>query len=108
MDEKLNKIAKFDFRGDKIFDIGFLRSGYTNKIANFTGNRLILLQKTDKVIYIQCAYMLAEPETIEREYTPLETIDDNYEKFVVTLDDLTMPSNKGINHIQAWKFAEML
>jgi hypothetical protein len=27
---------------------------------------------------------------------------------VVTLDDLVMPSNKGIRHVQAWKFAEML
>jgi len=41
MDERLNKIAKFNFWGDKIFDLGFLRTGYTNKIADFTGNRLI-------------------------------------------------------------------
>jgi predicted AAA+ superfamily ATPase len=51
---------------------------------------------------------LTEPETIEREYTSLETIDDNYEKYVVTMDDLTMPSNKGIKHIQAWKLWELL
>ena len=56
-------------------------------------------KKADKTIYIQSAYLLAEPETIEREYAPLETIDDNYEKYVVTLDDLVMPSNKGIKHV---------
>jgi predicted AAA+ superfamily ATPase len=64
--------------------------------------------KAERVIYVQCAYLLAEPETIEREYTSLEAISDNYEKYIVTLDDLTFSSKKGIRHIQAWNFTEQL
>lgn len=64
--------------------------------------------KADRVIYVQCAYLLAEPETIVREYTSLEAISDNYEKDIVTLDDLIFPSNKGIRHIQAWNFRSLL
>ena len=32
-------------------------------------------------------------------------IHDNYEKFVVSLDDILLPSNNGIRHIQAWRLA---
>ena len=65
-------------------------------------------RKADRVIYVQCAYLLAEPETIVREYSSLEAISDNYEKVLVTLDDLLFSSNKGIRHIQAWNFSELL
>ena len=65
-------------------------------------------RKADRVIYVQCAYLLADPETIVREYASLEAINDNYEKVLVTLDDLLFSSNKGIRHIQAWNFSEQL
>jgi uncharacterized protein len=46
-------------------------------------------------------------QTARREYTPLEAIPDHYEKFVVSSDDVSLPSNKGIRHIQAWKLHEI-
>lgn len=58
--------------------------------------------KGDRTIYVQCVYLLADEQTARREYTPLEAIPDNYEKIVVSLDDLVLPSNQGIRHIQAW------
>jgi predicted AAA+ superfamily ATPase len=85
------------------------RAGYEVYTGNIRNKELdFVAQKADKLIYIQCAYLLAEPETIKREYGALEVIDDNYEKYVVTLDDLVMPSNKGIKHVQAWNLAEIL
>ncbi len=78
---------------------------YTGTIRNREVD--FVAKKAENIIYVQCAYLLAEPETIVREYSALEAIDDNYEKYVVTLDDLVMPSNKGIKHVQAWNFAEM-
>jgi len=99
----------FGYMLENLLYLDLRRAGYEVYIGNIRNKEVdFIAKKADKVIYIQCAYLLAEPETIEREYTPLETIDDNYEKFVVNLDDLVMPSNKGINHIQAWKFVEML
>jgi len=99
----------FGYMLENLLYLDLRRAGYEVYTGNIRNKEVdFIAKKADKVIYIQCAYLLAEPETIEREYTPLETIDDNYEKFVVTLDDLVMPSNKGINHIQAWKFVEML
>lgn len=58
--------------------------------------------KTDRVIYLQVSYLLADDTTMEREYAPFALLKDHYEKFVVTLDEITLPSKDGVRHIQAW------
>jgi len=65
-------------------------------------------KKVDRVLYFQVAYLLADEQTIEREYGAFNSITDNYEKYVVSLDDIIFPSNGGIKHIQAWKLEELL
>ena len=37
-------------------------------------------------IYVQVAYLLATPETIEREFGVLKAIPDNYPKLVLSMD----------------------
>jgi predicted AAA+ superfamily ATPase len=64
--------------------------------------------KNNKTIYIQVAYLLVDKATIEREYAELEAIPDNYEKFVVSLDDMQLPDKNGIKHVLAWKLNEAL
>ncbi|HSM47406.1 MAG TPA: ATP-binding protein [Draconibacterium sp.] len=99
----------FGYMLENLLYLDLRRAGYEVYTGNIRNKEVdFIAKKADKTIYIQCAYLLAEPETIEREYAPLETIDDNYEKFVVTLDDLIMPSNKGIRHVQAWNLAEFI
>ncbi len=64
--------------------------------------------KGDEKVYVQSAYLLIDEETIKREYASLEAINDNYPKLIVSLDDITMPVNKGIIHLQAWKLHDYL
>jgi len=64
--------------------------------------------KNDRVVYVQVSYLLQNEETIEREYSVLEKIPDNYDKNIVTLDDINFPNRKGIKHIMAWQFEESL
>lgn len=47
--------------------------------------------------YIQVSYLLASPETREREFRSLREISDNYEKLVLSLDSFTSDSD-GILH----------
>ena len=47
--------------------------------------------KEDKVLYVQATYLMIDENTVEREYSPLESIADNYEKIVVSLDDIQFP-----------------
>lgn len=64
--------------------------------------------KNDCTLYVQVTYMLVDERTVEREYAPLECIADNYEKMVVSLDDIQLPSRNGIKHVRAWDFAHVL
>lgn len=63
--------------------------------------------KSNRTIYVQVAYLLAEENTIQREYGELEKIPDNYDKFVVTMDDVQYPDRNGIKHCQAWNIGEI-
>ncbi|WP_300704301.1 ATP-binding protein [Bacteroides sp.] len=64
--------------------------------------------KDDRVIYIQATYMLEDENTKEREYAPLLSIPDSYEKYVVSMDEVLLPSLEGVRHIQAWNLPEEL
>ena len=62
--------------------------------------------KDDRVIYLQTTYMLETEQTIEREYSPLLSIKDNDEKYVVSVDEIQLPSKEGIRHIQTYSGLE--
>jgi predicted AAA+ superfamily ATPase len=59
-------------------------------------------KKADNLIYVQSSYLLLDEATINREYSALKAIRDNYEKIVVSLDDNALPGKDGIKHLQAW------
>ena len=67
-----------------------------------------MAQKTGETIYIQCSYIMSDQSTIKREFSPLETINDNFPKVVVSIDDMVLPSHYGIKHIQAWNLRNEL
>ena len=86
-----------------------LRAGYVVYVGSIKGKEVDFVAiKGDRTIYVQVAFMLVDKDTIEREYSALEAIDDNYEKMVVTLDSTQLFSRGGIRHIQAWRLAEEL
>lgn len=86
-----------------------LRHGYQVYVG-VDKNREVdfVAQKGDRIIYLQSAYLMADEQTAEREYASLEAIMDNYEKYVVTLDDFKLPSHRGINHIRVWELEAIL
>jgi len=51
--------------------------------------------KTNERLYIQVCYILNEGNT-QREFEPLETINDNYKKIVLSMDSLMSFNRKGI------------
>ena len=53
--------------------------------------------KDNQVKYLQVAYLLADESVIKREFEAFDCIDDNYPKYVITLDKNDF-SRKGIIH----------
>ena len=64
--------------------------------------------KGDRRLYMQVSFQLTEEKTIEREYRSLKLIDDNFDKYVVSMDDYKIPTNEGIEHISAWDLDAIL
>ena len=52
--------------------------------------------RADEKIYIQVAYLTPDKNTLERELRPLQAIDDNYPKYLLTLDALGTARHDGI------------
>lgn len=61
-----------------------------NKEIDFVANL------RDENLYLQVTYLLASPETIEREFSPLKSIKDNYPKMVLSMDNLAESNIEGI------------
>ena len=53
--------------------------------------------------YYQVAYLLASEETVQREFGAFRGIDDNFPKFVLSLDELDF-SRDGYQHLNIRDF----
>jgi uncharacterized protein len=97
------------YKLENLIFLELLRKGFMVYVGVLRNKEIdFVAQKGDRTIYIQCAYILPDEGTIEREYAPLKAISDNFEKYVVTLDEVQFQSNDGIRHIQAWRFDDLI
>lgn len=64
--------------------------------------------KGSERVYVQCAYMLLDRATIEREYMSLSMVPDNYPKLLVSMDEFQLADKEGVKHVKAWDFANYM
>jgi hypothetical protein len=85
------------------------RAGYQVYVGTIKDTEVDFVAiKGDKKLYLQVSLSLNEEHTREREYRSLKLIEDNYDKYVVSMDDYKIPSNEGIEHISAWDLDDFL
>ena len=74
------------------------RRGYNVTVGKYGEKEVdFIAERQSEKIYIQVCYILATPETIEREFGVYRNIRDNYPKYVLSLDEFDM-SRDGIIH----------
>lgn len=66
-----------------------------------------IAERSDKTIYVQTCYLLNNENAVNREFGNLLQIKDNYEKYVVSLDDVKFSDFKGIIHLHPWELANI-
>ena len=94
---------------ENIIYLELRRNGYQIYVGVLPNKEVdFVAQKGERVIYIQSTYIMIDEQTIKREYDALEAIPNHYEKFIVSLDDIVFPINKGIKHIQVWNLSDVL
>ena len=75
-----------------------LSRGYDVKVGNLENGEIdFIATRFKEKIYIQVAYILAEDSVIQREFGAFKNIEDNYPKYVLTMDKFDFSQN-GIIH----------
>lgn len=83
------------------------RRGYTLSIGKLDDKEIdFIAEKQDEKLYIQIAYLLASPETIEREFSVLKKVKDNYPKFVLSMDTVVGDDVDGIKRMNLVDFLQ--
>lgn len=81
------------------------RRGYNVYVGKLDQREIdFIAEKKGEKIYVQVAYKLENEQTVEREFSPLLAIDDNYPKYVVTMDDFWKDSIDGVKHVHIEQF----
>lgn len=107
-----NTIRKFDFRRDvnklmeNVVYMHLLRLGYQVLIGKLGEIEIdFMAEKDGERVYFQVSYLLFDEKTIEREFGNLMLINDNYPKYVISMDETTVgASYKGIRQIHLRDF----
>ena len=95
---KYGEIENIESILENIVYIELLRRGYDVKIGIINEKEIDFVCHKDKEkIYIQVTYQLENDETIEREFSGLAKINDNFDKYVLSMDKLDFSGN-GLKH----------
>lgn len=80
-------------------------NNYDVKIGQLGVNEIdfVAVRKGER-LYVQVCYLLHDKDTVVREFGNLEKIKDNYPKIVVSMDDFSGDTYKGIQHIHLKDF----
>lgn len=80
--------------------------GYKIMVGAITNGEIdFVAEKNGKRIYVQAAYLIADDKTREREFGNLLKIKDNFPKYVVSMDPISLPrSYEGIDHTPLRQF----
>ncbi len=82
---------------ENIVYLELLRRKYTVNIGKLNTKEIDFIGTLEnQKLYIQVTYLLASSETTEREFSPLKKIEDNYPKYVLSMDNLDEYNIDGI------------
>ena len=89
---------------ENIVYMELLRRGYNVNVGVFKDKEIdFVCRKNGKKIYVQVTYILSNESTIKREFSSLSKIEDNYPKYVVSMDEIDL-SRDGIKHMNIIDF----
>ena len=83
---------------ENIVFIELASRGYEVKIGKLKDREIdFIAQKNDRIFYYQVAYMLSDEKTREREFGVYKSIEDNFPKYVLSMDHFDF-SRDGVIH----------
>lgn len=81
------------------------RRGYSVFVGKIGNNEVdFVAEKNGSKIYLQVAYKLESEQTVQREFGNLLAINDQFPKYVITMDEFWRDSIEGIRHLYITEF----
>ncbi|MCH6201354.1 ATP-binding protein [Aquiflexum sp. LQ15W] len=81
------------------------RRGYNVFVGKIGGNEVdFVAEIKGSKIYVQVAYKLENEQTVKREFGNLLSIDDQFPKYVITMDEFWKDSIEGVRHLYITEF----
>ncbi len=94
---------------ENVVCLHLLIAGYTVHIGIYQNREIdFVCTRGDDRLYVQVAYLIADEETRRREFGNLEAINDNYPKYVVSVDEGATGNLRGIQHVHVREFLNQL
>jgi hypothetical protein len=94
---------------ENVVYLHLLMAGYDVTVGKMEGREVdFVCRKAGERIYVQVTYVVADDEVREREFGNLLAIDDNYPKYVVSMDEAAGGTYKGVRHIHVEEFVHSL
>jgi predicted AAA+ superfamily ATPase len=94
---------------ENIVYIMALRKGYNVFVWRLNNQEIdFVLEKNGKKIYLQVVYILVDEDVVKREFWNFDKIQDNWEKFVVSMDEVNFWVINWIKHIKVWELDEYI
>ncbi len=82
---------------ENVVFLELLRRGYQVKVGILDQGEIdFIAERHGERLYIQVAYLLAGPETLQREFGNLARIPDNHPKLVLSMDEVGQAQREGI------------
>jgi hypothetical protein len=76
-----------------------IRRGYSVTIGKLAEKEIdFIASKNTETQYFQVTYLLADEQTIAREFGAFSGLEDNYSRFVLSMDQINL-SRGGITHL---------
>lgn len=83
---------------ENIVCLELIRRGYSLNVGKFGDKEIdFMAKKSGNTVYVQVSYLLASEETIQREFSVLSKINNNYPKYIISMDEVDL-SRDGIIH----------
>ncbi|MBI5399289.1 ATP-binding protein [Candidatus Saganbacteria bacterium] len=80
-------------------------SGYNVTVGQLKNKEInFVCERGDEKIYVQVAYLISDEKIRDREFGNLLAIQDNYPKFVVSMDETAAGHYNGIKHVNVRDF----
>jgi len=107
-----NAIVGYNFQNlwkllENIVYLHLVSNGYDVKVGKYYDKEIdFVAQKNSKIIYVQVTYLLNSEQVINREFWNLLKIKDNWEKIVVSMDQVKVPDYEWIKWMNILDFVK--